>query len=161
MVPKCIAISSTVVLSLVARPLADHKAPQPRPSLPLAVAVQRGSISGFAEPVELFGRAGRCTCTCAGSCTCAPFLTSFRAPHAPVLASLVPSRAPVLTPDHASGLGLSIGNRQGGNGCEDRKGCDFSEKRKSPSTGNRSDDFTHGQRRLANAYADAIPKCLY
>jgi hypothetical protein len=44
------------------------------------------SISDFAEPVELLFLPG----TYADSCTCAPLLTSLRAPCAPLLTSLVP-----------------------------------------------------------------------
>jgi len=114
-----------------------------------------GSISEFAEPVELLGCAGRCsctrsgscTCTCAGSCTCAPLFTSVCAPSAPVLAPLVPSCTPILAPLHASGLGLGIGYCQCGSGCCDGEGSSLSEKRKSRSTRDRFrfDDFTHGQ----------------
>jgi hypothetical protein len=114
-----------------------------------------GSIDKCTKPAELFGRAGgctgsctgSCTCTCAGSCTCAPLFTSVCAPSAPVLAPLVPSCTPFLTPHHASGLGLGIGYRQCASGCCDGEGSNFSEKRKSPSTGDRFrfDDFTHGQ----------------
>jgi hypothetical protein len=68
------------------------------------MAVQRLSISGFAEPVELLSHAG--------SCTCAPHLPSLVPSCAPRLTSLVPSFAPLLTPRHANGLGLSIGTRQ-------------------------------------------------
>src|SRR5258708_18904011 len=53
-----------------------------------------GSISDFAEPVELLflpgSCAGSCTCTCAGSCTCAPHLTPLCARCAPHLTPLVP-----------------------------------------------------------------------
>jgi hypothetical protein len=66
---------------------------------------------------------------------------------APRLTSLVPSCAPLLTPLHANGLSLSIGYRQCGSGCGDGEGSNFSEERKSHSTGDRFrfDDFTHGQ----------------
>jgi hypothetical protein len=60
-----------------------------------------GSIRDFAEPVELL--------SCAGSCTCAPHLTSLVPTRTPHLTSLVPSCTPLLTPLHASGLSLSIG----------------------------------------------------
>jgi len=73
------------------------------------MAAQRGSISDFAEPVELLSCSGSCSCTCAGSCTCAPHLTSLVPSCAPHLTSLMPSCAPLLTPLHASGLSLSIG----------------------------------------------------
>src|SRR5258708_37275156 len=49
-----------------------------------------GSISDFAEPVELLSCAGSCTCTCAGSCTCAPHLTPLCPSCAPHLTPLVP-----------------------------------------------------------------------
>ncbi len=67
--------------------------------------VQRGgcatvSISAFAALVELLCHAG--------SCTCAPHLTSLVPSCAPRLTPLVPSRAPLLTPLHADGLSLSI-----------------------------------------------------
>ena len=117
-----------------------------------------GSISEFAEPVELLGCAGRCsctrsgscTCTCAGSCTCAPLFTSVCAPSAPVLAPLVPSCTPLLTPRHASGLCLGIRSSQCRGGrchCESSR---FSEKRKGTSTRDSFcfDDFAHGQRLL-------------
>jgi hypothetical protein len=93
----------------------------------------------FAEPVELLGHAG--------SCTCAPHLTSLVPSCAPRLTPLVPSRAPLLTPLHANGLGLGIGTRQCCGGCCDGEGGNFSEKGKSPSTGDRLrfDDFVHGQ----------------
>jgi hypothetical protein len=93
------------------------------------------SISDFAEPMELLlflpgACADSCTCTCARSCTCAPLLTS-----------LVPLCTPILPPFHADGLGLGIGRRQCdsqcGSGCCDGGGGNFSEKRKSPSTGDR------------------------
>jgi hypothetical protein len=108
-------------------------------------------ISDLAEPAELLGCAGRraCTCICtgAGSRTCAPFLTPFVSSRAPVFTSLVPPRTPFLTPFHANGLGLRIGNGQCGSGCCDGEGSSFSEKRKSSSTGDRFrfDDFTHDQ----------------
>jgi hypothetical protein len=110
-----------------------------------------GSIGKCTKPAELLGCAGGCTgsCTrtCAGSCTCAPLLTSVCAPGAPVLAPLVPSCTPLLTPHHASGLGLGIGYCHCASGRCDGEGSNFSEKRKSPSTGDRFrfDDFTHGQ----------------
>jgi hypothetical protein len=77
------------------------------------------SISDFAEPVELLSHAGSCACTCAGSYTSAPLLTSLVPSCASLLASLVsccaplmtplvPCCAPLLTPLHANGLSLSI-----------------------------------------------------
>jgi hypothetical protein len=108
-----------------------------------------GSVSDVAGPVELLSCAGSCTraCSCTGSCTRAPLLTSFCAPRAPLVTSLVPSRTPLLTPLHANGLGLGIGTRQCCGGCCDGEGGNFSEKGKSPSTGDRLrfDDFVHGQ----------------
>jgi hypothetical protein len=118
------------------------------------MAAQRISINDFAGPVELLSHAG--------SCTCAPHLTSLVPSHAPRLASLVPSCAPLLTPVHANGLGLGIGNRQCCGGCCDGEGSNFSEKRERPSTGDRFrfDDFAHGQtpRMGVNAYADVNSK---
>src|ERR1700740_2843334 len=83
----------------------------------------------------------------AGSCTCAPHLTSLVASCAPRLTSLVPSCAPLLTALYANGLSLSIRNRQYDSGCCGGEGSNFSEERKSHSTGDRFrfDDFTHGQ----------------
>jgi hypothetical protein len=59
----------------------------------------------------------------------------------------MPSGAPVLTPLHANGLGLGIGDRQCGSGCRDSEGSNLSEKRESVSTRDpfRFDDFAHGQ----------------
>ena len=71
-----------------------------------------GSISDFAEPVELLSHAGSCACACAGSCTCASHLTSLVPSCAPRFTSLVSSCAPLLTPLHANGLSLSIRYRQ-------------------------------------------------
>src|SRR5258708_18251276 len=81
-----------------------------------------GSISDFAEPVELLSCAG--SCTCSGSCTCAPHLTSLCpscaplltplcARHAPLLTPLVPCCTPLLTPLHASGWSRSGRSRSG------------------------------------------------
>ena len=73
------------------------------------------------------------TGTRAGSCTCAPLLTSL----------------------HASGLGFGIGNRQCRSGCRRAAGGSFPEKRKGPSP------MVKTPRRVVNAYADAIPKYPY
>jgi hypothetical protein len=66
---------------------------------------------------------------------------------ATIIAPLVPSFAPILTPLHAEGLGLGIGYCQCGRGCCSGKGSNFSEKGKSASTGDRFRfaDFTHDQ----------------
>src|ERR1700722_8522594 len=77
-----------------------------------------GSISAFAQPVELLSCAGSCTwggigtgaplltSLCAG---CAPLLTPLMPCCAALLTPLVPCCAPLLTPLHANGLGLGIG----------------------------------------------------
>jgi hypothetical protein len=83
----------------------------------------------------------------AGGCARASLLTSRVPSCAPILTSCVSSRAPLLAPRHANGLSLGIRTRQSDRGCGDGKGSDFSEKRKSPSAGNRFqfDEFIHGQ----------------
>src|SRR6266446_8214255 len=95
--------------SRLSRNLTAQNGERQRPRFQFAGSCATGSISDFAEPVELLSCAGSCTCTCSGSCTCAPLLTSFCAPCAPLITSLVPSCTPLLTPLHASGLSLSIG----------------------------------------------------
>jgi len=101
--------------------------------------------------LKLFGSAGGRSCTGARRCTGTPLLTSIRAPGAPLIAPLVPSCAPILTPRHASGLSLGIRSyhqcRGGRCHCE---GSRFSEKRTGTSTRDSFcfDDFAHGQRLL-------------
>ena len=70
-----------------------------------------GSISDFADPVELLSCAGSRTCT--GSCTCAPHLTPLCARCAPRLTPLCARHAPRLTPPHASGWSRSGRSRSG------------------------------------------------
>src|ERR1700723_3709334 len=71
-----------------------------------AVEGAAGSISAFAQPVELLSCAG--SCTWGGIGTCAPLLTPLMPCCAALLTSLVPCCAPLLTPLHANGLSLSI-----------------------------------------------------
>ena len=89
-------------------------------------------------------------CGCGSRCTCAPLLTSICAPSAPILAPLVPSCTPLLTPRHASGLSLGIRSSQCSGGRCDCESSRFSEKRKGTSTRDSFcfDDFAHGQRLL-------------
>src|SRR6266850_6124708 len=77
-----------------------------------------GSINDFAEPVELLSCAG--SCTCSGSRTCAPHLTSLVPSCAPLLTPLCARHAPPLTPLvpcctplHASGRSRRGRSRRG------------------------------------------------
>jgi hypothetical protein len=108
-----------------------------------------GSISAFAEPVELLSCAG--SCTWGGICTCAPHLTSLVPSCAPRLTSLVPSCAPLLTPLHANGLSLSIGYCQYRRGRREAERSRQSHQRKGLSARDhfRLDDCTHVKPPLA------------
>jgi hypothetical protein len=77
----------------------------------------------------------------------APLLTPHVAVCTSRLTPLVAAYTSLVTPLHANGLGLGIGHRQYSSGCCEGEGSNFSEKRKSLSTGDRFrlDNFTHGQ----------------
>jgi hypothetical protein len=113
-----------------------------------------GSISAFAQPVELLSCAG--SCAWGGIYTCAPLLTSLCARCAPLLTPLVPCCAPLvtplvpccaplLTPVHANGLSFSIGYCQYRRNRREAERSRQSHQRKGFSAGDnfRLDDCTH------------------